>query len=68
MRWLCRLTATPTGGSVLDPFLGSGPTGVAAVMEGRDFIGIEIERESFEIAEQRIAKAQTEMVQARMLV
>jgi hypothetical protein len=68
MRWLCRLTATPTGGSVLDPFLGSGPTGVAAVMEGRDFIGIEIERESFEVAEKRIAKAQTEMVQARMLV
>jgi site-specific DNA-methyltransferase (adenine-specific) len=64
MRWICRLTATPTGGVVLDPFLGSGPTGMAAVMEGRDFIGIEIERESFEIAQKRIEAAQAEMIQA----
>jgi site-specific DNA-methyltransferase (adenine-specific) len=64
MRWLCRLTATPTGGVVLDPFMGSGRTGVAAVLEGREFVGIELERESFEIAEARIAWVQTEMVQA----
>jgi site-specific DNA-methyltransferase (adenine-specific) len=58
MRWLCRLTATPTGGVVLDPFMGSGRTGVAAVLEGREFVGIELERESFEIAEAAIAWAQ----------
>jgi len=54
MRWLCRLTATPTGGVVLDPFMGSGRTGVAAVLEGREFVGIELERASFDIAEAAI--------------
>jgi site-specific DNA-methyltransferase (adenine-specific) len=58
MRWLCRLTATPTGGVVLDPFMGSGRTGVATVLEGREFVGIELERESFDIAEAAIAWAQ----------
>lgn len=41
MRWLCRLV-TPPGGVVLDPFMGSGSTGCAAMMEGFDFIGIEL--------------------------
>jgi len=58
MRWLCKLTKTPTGGVVLDPFMGSGTTGMAAVLEGREFVGIELERESFEIAQARIAWAQ----------
>jgi DNA modification methylase len=49
---------TPPGGVVLDPFMGSGTTGVACVQEGRDFIGIEREREYYEIAERRIAAAQ----------
>jgi site-specific DNA-methyltransferase (adenine-specific) len=69
MRWLCRLTKTPTGGVVLDPFLGSGTTGMAAVLEGREFVGIELERESFEIAKARIAWAKEqvpEMTQAQM--
>ena len=39
--WLCRLTATPTGGVILDPFCGSGTTGMAALRVGRRFIGIE---------------------------
>jgi site-specific DNA-methyltransferase (adenine-specific) len=43
MRYLCRLTATPTGGLVLDPYGGSGTTGLAAVLEGRDCILIERE-------------------------
>jgi len=58
MRYLCRLTKTPTGGVVLDPFMGSGTTGMAAVLEGRGFIGIEIEKEYFDVAEKRIGQAQ----------
>ena len=54
MRYLVRLTKTPTGGVVLDPFTGSGTTGIACVLEGREFIGIEREAEYVEIAEKRI--------------
>lgn len=45
-------------GLVLDPFMGSGSTGVAAVIEGRDFIGCEIEPHYFDIACKRIEDAQ----------
>jgi site-specific DNA-methyltransferase (adenine-specific) len=54
MRWLCRLV-TPPGGTVLDPFAGSGSTGVAALSEGFDFIGIEKDADYVEIARRRIA-------------
>jgi len=54
MRYLCRLV-TPPGGVVLDPFMGSGSTGKAAVLEGFRFIGIEREAEYLEIARGRIA-------------
>lgn len=63
MRYLCRLTRPPSGGVVLDPFMGSGTTGIAAVMEGRGFIGIEKHLPYFEIAKSRIGKAQPEPVQ-----
>jgi DNA modification methylase len=53
MRYLCRLV-TPPGGTVLDPFLGSGTTGIAAHLEGFEFIGIEREAEYMEIAAARI--------------
>ena len=53
MKYLCRLV-TPKGGTVLDPFMGSGSTGMAAKDEGFDFIGIEKEKEYFEIASARI--------------
>lgn len=53
MRYLCRLITQP-GGVVLDPFMGSGSTGKAAVLEGFDFIGIELEEEDCKIAERRI--------------
>jgi len=56
MRYLVRLV-TPPGGVVLDPFMGSGSTGKAAVLEGFSFIGIEREAEYFEIAESRISFA-----------
>ena len=55
MRYLCRLSRMPTGGAVLDPFMGSGSTGCAAVPEGRDFIGIELDTHDCNIAQQRIA-------------
>ena len=58
MRWLCRLV-TPPGGIVLDPFCGSGSTGVACVAEGFRFIGVERELESVAIARARIAHALT---------
>jgi DNA modification methylase len=54
MRWLCRLV-TPPGGTILDPFCGSGSTGCAAVLEGFRFLGIEREAEYVAIAERRIA-------------
>jgi len=44
--------------TILDPFMGSGTTGVAAVQEGRKFIGIELERKYFDIACRRIEEAQ----------
>lgn len=53
MRWLIRLV-TPPGGLVLDPFTGSGTTGVAAHLEGVEFVGIEREAEYAEIARARI--------------
>lgn len=57
MRYLCCLV-TPPDGIVLDPFMGSGSTGKAAVLEGFHFIGIERESEYVEIARARIAEAQ----------
>lgn len=56
MCYLCRLI-TPTGGLVLDPFMGSGSTGKAAIREGFRFIGIEREAEYLEIAKTRITAA-----------
>jgi len=53
MAYLVRMV-TPKGGTVLDPFMGSGSTGKAAVREGMSFIGIEREDEYMEIAEARI--------------
>jgi site-specific DNA-methyltransferase (adenine-specific) len=54
MDYLIRLI-TPPGGVVLDPFMGSGSTGVSAVRLGHSFIGIERETSYFEIAERRIS-------------
>ena len=55
MAYLCRLV-TPPGGIVLDPFMGSGSTGKAAVREGFGFIGIEREDEYHAIALDRLMK------------
>jgi site-specific DNA-methyltransferase (adenine-specific) len=53
MRWLVRLV-TPAGGTVLDPFCGSGSTGAAAVLEERRFLGIEREPEYVDISGARL--------------
>lgn len=59
MRYLCRLV-TPPGGTVLDPFTGSGSTGKAAVLEGFRFIGFELDIHYADIAATRILNAQRE--------
>jgi site-specific DNA-methyltransferase (adenine-specific) len=65
MRYLCRLV-TPPNGTVLDPFMGSGSTGKAAVKEGFNFIGIEREAEYLEIAKARIEADQPNASTASM--
>jgi DNA modification methylase len=54
MRWLARLLCPP-GGTVLDPFAGSGSTGAAAILEGRRFVGIERDERYVPVACARIA-------------
>jgi len=56
MSYLCNLI-TPPKGIILDPFMGSGSTGVSAVTEGFHFIGIELDKDYFEIAKARIENA-----------
>lgn len=56
MEWALQ-QATALGDVVLDPFMGSGTTGVAAVKTGRKFIGVEIEPKYFDIACKRISEA-----------
>jgi len=58
MKYLCRLI-TPKGGTVLDPFMGSGSTGMAAKEENFEFVGIEKEEQYFNIASARIESVDT---------
>lgn len=58
MRWLVTLVSSPEGTVVLDPFCGSGSTGVACVINGVDFVGIEQSAEFADVARQRCAQAQ----------
>jgi DNA modification methylase len=58
MRYLCRLV-TPPGGTVLDPFMGSGSTGIAARAESFNFVGIELDPDYFAIAQQRITNSES---------
>ncbi len=61
MEYLCILTKTPWGGVVLDPFAGSGTTGVACEKTGRDFILIEREKEYIEIIQARLKTIQKKL-------
>jgi|13_taG_2_1085334.scaffolds.fasta_scaffold00082_3 site-specific DNA-methyltransferase (adenine-specific) len=54
MEYLCRMI-TPRGGVVLDPFMGSGTTGIAALRLGFEFIGIEMDKDYADLATARIA-------------
>ena len=56
MQYLCRLI-TPAGGVVLDPYMGSGSTGKAAVKEGFSFVGCELDEDYYKIATARIDTA-----------
>ncbi len=66
MAYLIRLV-TPTGGTTMDPFMGSGSTGVAAVKGGFGFIGIEREPEYFQIAKVRVDHAKRQGFQQSLL-
>ena len=65
MRYLVRLV-TPPNGTVLDPFLGSGTTAIAAIQEGFDWIGVEREAEYCDIAEARIAAAEPQQIEVAL--
>lgn len=60
MQWCINLISKP-GDTILDPFMGSGTTGVACVKTGRNFIGIELDKGYYDIAQRRIAEAQMQM-------
>jgi SAM-dependent methyltransferase len=57
MRYLIKLV-TPQGGTILDPFTGSGSTGKAAILEGNNFIGIELTEEYLPIIQGRLKHAE----------
>lgn len=59
MKYLIKLV-TPENGTVLDPFMGSGTTGKAATSSGYSFIGIELDKQYFEIAQNRISKVENQ--------
>jgi site-specific DNA-methyltransferase (adenine-specific) len=65
MRYLCRLV-TPPGGLVLDPFMGSGSTGKAAMLEGFRFAGVDMTADYVEIARARIAEAAARPLQGSL--
>jgi site-specific DNA-methyltransferase (adenine-specific) len=64
MQYLVKLI-TPPGGTVLDPFTGSGSTGKAAILEGFDFIGIELTEDYWPIIEGRLKHAEAKVAGAK---
>ncbi len=61
MQWLCRLI-TPKNGIILDPFCGSGSTGIAAVTQGYSFEGVDMSAEYLAIADARITAWQNKAI------
>jgi DNA modification methylase len=64
MQYLVKLI-TPPGGTVLDPFTGSGSTGKAAILEGFDFIGIELTEDYWPIIEGRLKHSEAKVAEAK---
>jgi len=62
MKYLCTITKSPTGGIVLDPFCGSGTTLMACKETGRKYIGIEIDKEYFKIAQCRLGSDRSSFI------
>jgi len=60
MRYLCRLV-TPPGGLIVDPFAGSGSTGKAAILEGFQFVGFELDPQYSAIANARVEAARASL-------
>ena len=58
------LSFCPHGGTVLDPFLGSGTTAAVAIKKGRKYVGIDVRESQIEIAHRRLSEVQTEMFTA----
>lgn len=58
----CILAGCPAGGTVLDPFFGSGTTGEVSLEESRNYIGIELNPEYIKIAQKRISEVQVKMI------
>jgi site-specific DNA-methyltransferase (adenine-specific) len=56
MAWCIEHARIMVGKTVLDPYMGSGSTGIAALQTGRKFVGVEIDQENFDIARDRIQK------------
>jgi len=65
LQWLCRLITQP-GGTVLDPFAGTGSTLKGAILEGFDCIGIEKEQEAYNIMALRVEHAKGQVVQMEL--
>lgn len=63
MRYLCRLV-TPPGGLIVDPFAGSGSTGKAAILEGFQFIGFELDPQYTAIANARLEAARASLTES----
>ena len=61
MEWLCKLVTPPENGLILDPFMGSGSTGIGAILSGNQFVGIENDEDSFNTAVERIEAALAEV-------
>jgi DNA modification methylase len=61
MAWTIHHLKISASGTILDPFMGSGTTGVACMSTGHKFIGIEINHKYFDIACERIDRAQQQL-------
>jgi site-specific DNA-methyltransferase (adenine-specific) len=64
MQWVIERLGVPAGATVLDPYMGSGSTGIACIKSGRSFIGIEKDPRYFAIAARRLKAAETPLFAA----